>query len=155
MGGRRPYKLTVRIISVICALSVMAIYSLSTSKTRNRVDHHLVRSSSPQQNLAIHEEADAPAPGPRLTGRRLFQYSALANSRFDGASDYVIGESDSDDDDNGSDNGDQDNCTAPRGHHKGYNDSCSFVLDQCSGNWVLFDYLRFVLCDMKHVQVAT
>ena len=114
-----------------------------------------MRSSSPQQNLAIHEEADAPAPGPRLTGRRLFQYSALANSRFDGALDYVISDSDSDDDDNGSDNGDQDNCTAPRGHHKGYNDSCSFVLDQCSGNWVLFDYLRFVLCDMKHVQVAT
>jgi hypothetical protein len=27
------------------------------------------------------------------------------------------------------------------------------VLDQCQ-DWVLFDYLRFILCDMKHVQVG-
>lgn len=140
---------------MVCALSVMAIYSLSTSKSRNRVD--LVHNSSPQRYLALDEEPDAPAPGPRLTGRRLFQYSALANSRrgFDDASDHIVGDSDGDDDDNGGGSDDQDNCTAPRGHHKGYNDSCSFVLDQCSGNWVLFNYLRFVLCDMKHVQVAS
>ena len=151
-GGRRPHRLTVRIISVICALSVMAIYSLSTSKARSHA--HLVQSSS-QQNL-IDEVAAHPAP--RLTGRRLFQYSALANSRLDdldyGASDYILGDSDDGDDDNGSGDADQDNCTAPRGHHEGYNDSCSFVLDQCQ-NWVLFDYLRFVLCDMKHVQVVS
>ena len=130
----------------------MAIYSLSTSKARSHA--HLVQSSS-QQNL-IDEVAAHPAP--RLTGRRLFQYSALANSRLDdldyGASDYILGDSDDGDDDNGSGDADQDNCTAPRGHHEGYNDSCSFVLDQCQ-NWVLFDYLRFVLCDMKHVQVVS
>lgn len=150
-GGRRPYRLTVRIISVICALSVMAIYSLSTSKTRNHAPAPVS-----QQNIAIHEGAAAPAPGssPRLTGRRLFQYS---NSYFDehGTSDYLLSDSDggdSDDDDDGSGDGDQDNCTAPRSHHVGYNDSCSFVLDQCQ-DWVLFDYLRFILCDMKHVQV--
>ena len=148
-GGRRPYRLTVRVISVICALSVMAIYSLSTSKTRN----HAQPAPVSQQNI----RAAAPAPGssPRLTGRRLFQYS---NSHFDeyDTSDYLLsnfngGDSDNDDD-NGSGDGDQDNCTAPRSHHAGYNDSCSFVLDQCQ-DWVLFDYLRFILCDMKHIQV--
>lgn len=152
-GGRRPYRLTVRIISVICALSVMAIYSLSTAKTRN---HAALVSQQNELNLAVHEAkgAAAPAPGPVTGRRRLFQYSALANSRFDRASDYVLGDSDSGDDDNGSGgDADQDNCTAPRAHHEGYNDSCSFVLDQCQ-DWVLFDYLRFVLCDLKHVQVA-
>ena len=140
-SGRRPYKLTVRFVSVICALSVMAIYSLSTKTQRHAsAVHSSTRSSSLDINGA--------AASPRLTGRRLFQYSALANS------DTIPTDfEDDDDDDDDSDDGDQDNCTAPRSHHAGYNDSCSFVLDQCSGEWVLFDYLRFILCDMKHIQV--
>jgi sodium/potassium/calcium exchanger 6 len=51
------------------------------------------------------------------------------------------------------DAGDTDNCSLPREPHPGYNDSCSYVLDQCSGEASLINYLSFVLCDLHSVQV--
>ena len=132
-GTRRPYKLIVRLISVTCALSVMLIYSLSTN---SKSDLSL---SSSRLSANSHEAA---AP---LTGRRLFSYEPVESSNFFGnGSDPTP----SGDDDGG------DNCTAPRSHHVGYNDSCAFVTEECSGEWVLFDYLKFILCDMRHVQVS-
>ena len=52
------------------------------------------------------------------------------------------------------DAGDTDNCSLPREPHPGYNDSCSYVLDQCSGEASLVNYLSFVLCDLHSVQVS-
>ena len=51
---------------------------------------------------------------------------------------------------------DEDNCTKPREPHAGYNDSCDYVLDQCSGSKEvsLINYLSFVLCDLRGVQVS-
>ena len=142
--GRRPYRLTVRIISVVCALCVMAIYSRTLVNRQSQTHLAVAQSSSRAQNLAL-DEAEVAAPH-MLIGRRLFQYSTLADFPDKNLDDGDGGES--------GDNQQQDNCTAPRSPHQGYNDSCSFVLAECSGNWVLFDYLRFVLCDMRHAQVC-
>ena len=68
--------------------------------------------------------------------------------------------SDGDDESGGDDgndddgDGDDDNCTLPRSH-KNYNDSCSFVLDNCGDQYQLFNYLKFVLCDLSAVQVTS
>ena len=47
-----------------------------------------------------------------------------------------------------------DNCTKPRNHHEGYNDSCSFVLAVCGDKASLINYLAFTLCDLEYVQVG-
>ena len=52
------------------------------------------------------------------------------------------------------DSSDEDNCTDPRGHHHGYNDSCDFVLGECGGEAALINYLSFVLCDFATVEVC-
>jgi len=55
--------------------------------------------------------------------------------------------------DGGDDDEDDTNCTLPRSH-KNYNDSCSFVLDNCQDQYQLFNYLRFVSCNLSAVQVT-
>lgn len=153
---RRPYKLTVRLISVVLALGVMAIYSVSTKKGHQQLLH---RDSS-----LVEGEMGSRASPVYLTGRRLFSHEGvdsdadeLATSASTVITEYspVTNASTGPGDDDGGGDGDQDNCTAPRGHHPGYNDSCTFVREQCSGEWVLFDYLGFILCDMMHVQVSS
>lgn len=47
----------------------------------------------------------------------------------------------------------EDNCTHPRQPFPGYNDSCDFVHAECEGKAELFDYLAFVLCDLPKAQV--
>ena len=147
---RRSYRFSVRLISVVCALSVMAIYSKLSSKD----GQHLLVSRDPSPNDDGEEVAVAGLPN--RPGRRLFSYSP---ARYEAEANptvyYLLGDDnggDDDDDDSGGD--DSDNCTAVRGHHAGYNDSCTFVKEMCSGEWVLFDYLGFILCDMRRVQVS-
>jgi len=50
--------------------------------------------------------------------------------------------------------GDDDNCTDPRGEHDGYNTSCAFVLDQCQGEVTLIDYMGLILCNLANVEVS-
>lgn len=153
VSTRRPYKLTVRLISVFLALGVMAIYSVATKKPGHR--QLLYRDSS-----FAEDDVGLRASPVYLTGRRLFSYAAvdsdadqLATSDYQPLTMITYGPGQGDDD-SGGDDGD-DNCTAPRGYHPGYNDSCMFVKEECSGEWVLFNYLSFILCDMMHVEVST
>ncbi len=53
---------------------------------------------------------------------------------------------------NGSSESDEDKCTKPWSHH-GYNDSCEFVKNECKNTVQLFNYLGFVVCQMKGLQV--
>ena len=152
--ARRPYKLTVRLISVVLALGVMAIYSASVATEKPGHVQLLHRDSS----LAEDEVGFRASPA-YLTGRRLFSYAAvdsdadeLSTSDYQSLTKATSGPGQGDGD--SGDDGDQDNCKAPRGHHAGYNDSCTFVQEECSGEWVLFDYLSFILCDMMHVEVS-
>ena len=46
------------------------------------------------------------------------------------------------------------NCTAPKDHHVGYNNSCDFILDQCGDELQLFNYLKLVLCDFSRAEVC-
>ena len=121
-------------------MGVMAVYSLSTKNSHTQTVH----SSSRKDITSIRDELKV---SPR-TGRRLFYYPTI-----DQDSDPPVMTDGGNSSSGGGDDGDD--CKAPRGHHEGYNDSCSFVLDKCSGEWVLFNYLRFILCDMRHVQVSS
>ena len=127
---RHPYKLAVRFLSVACALGVMLIYSLTASKSSSYPGHSSLDSS-------FSNEAEMSS----RTGRRLFSYEPAVDDSLGDGTDSLTADGNSTD------------CEAPRSEHAGYNDSCSYVKDQCSGEWVLFDYLGFILCDMKHVQV--
>ena len=62
--------------------------------------------------------------------------------------DSLLGVGDGDDGDD-----DDDNCTKPRHAHAGFNDSCDFVRQRCQGEMQLINYLTFVTCDLKHIQV--
>lgn len=52
------------------------------------------------------------------------------------------------------DDSDSDNCTKLRDHH-GYNDTCEFVRNNCQDEGQLFNYLGFVTCQMKDLQVGS
>ncbi len=124
-AGYRP---AVKFVTILCVLLFLYFYKSS---------------STPAGSLSAAtrgvEEVDS-VPAPR---RRLLLY----------AESDQLGDSD-DGDDDGDDDDDQTNCTLPRAH-KGYNNSCSFVLSNCDDQYQLFNYLKFVLCDLGSVQVIS
>ena len=122
----RAYRPAVRVVSVVCALCFMYLYSHS-------------------RTLTITADNGVGSMGSVLVPKRqLLSYSE--NQQF--GNNGNGGDSDNDDND-----GDDTNCTLPR-THKNYNDSCSFVLELCQDQFQLFNYLEFILCDMSvHIQV--
>ena len=46
---------------------------------------------------------------------------------------------------------DTDNCSKPD-KHRGFSDSCSFVLATCESEAGLFDYMQFVFCDLGDIK---
>ena len=44
-------------------------------------------------------------------------------------------------------------CRNPLHPPMGYNDSCGYVRDRCSGKKALVNYLSFIMCDLRHVKV--
>lgn len=48
---------------------------------------------------------------------------------------------------------DTSDCHNPLHPPMGYNDSCWYVRDHCSGKTSLINYLSFIMCDLSHVKV--
>jgi hypothetical protein len=128
--SRRP---VVRVVSVLFALGVMLLYSLS----RGKVNHGPLNSFDNRNTI----ESEAKNSE---HGRHLLSYLA---SHGDSLHSQV--EDGDDGSGGGGGGGDEDNCTFPgRDDHPGYNTSCEFVLDVCGDEAQLFDYLRFIVCDL-------
>ena len=132
--SRKQIRWTVRIASALCALFFMHLYSssvkephklLKTSGNSGRQlqgwtvgnQHHL------EGELRADDLVHAPLHG---VNRRLLSYSNGSHDNGGG--------------------GDSDNCTAPRTPHPGYDDSCSFVLQECGDEVQLINYMAFILC---------
>ena len=127
IGKRRgPHQFTVRLVTVLCALGVMYAYSIY--KQGPSVD-------APPHTIDVDSSRSSQYMSPR---RHLLSTYQLED----------------DNDGSGDDDGDDTNCTNPRGQHNGYNDSCSFVLDNCGDTVQLFNYMELVLCRLRHVQVV-
>ncbi len=120
-------KTLVRLVVVVFALVVMAMYALL-----HKPAHTHVTSYTPR-GLFGHVYAHALTPH---TQRHLLSMDGYRDDNP-----QLLGDSD------------QDNCTDPRGSHEGYNNSCDFVLDQCSDEAALVNYLSFVLCNLANVKV--
>ena len=141
MVGRpgAAYRPAVRVVSVLCALGVIFIYSsirkepAGTDQQKNHGGKIMMVTAS------SYSSQSANATSLLLTGKQRHLLS------------YNLGDAD---DNGGSDGDDDDNCSQPRISHPGYNDSCDFVLDQCEGVAQLFDYLKLVLCNLSNVQVC-
>lgn len=141
---RRPgfaYRPAVRAVSVVCALAVMLLYSLTRVPSNPKVsssDHNERRDSSALP------ETDRSSPSVR-------QRHLLSSYEYDldRATIVSLMDSDTGNDSNGTE------CTSPRDSHQNYNSTCAYVLEQCGDQAQLFDYLRFVLCDLSHVQVRS
>lgn len=151
----------IRVVSVLCALIVMAVYMLLLKQAKS--PHLYIETQN--HRLAVKNLYALPQVplqtvelGPEPLQTRISMHDAIApqrhllslddNSYHDNV--YVVTSSPpplGDDDDD-------DNCTAPRGEHDGYNNSCAFVLDQCQDEVSLVNYLAFVLCDLADVQVC-
>ena len=137
----------VRVVSVLCALIVMAIYTLHIRTApsnpqvppANSVSRGLL--SGLYTRLITSRAADVGNENYLHPGRHLLSLEDGSNLD-DSPTTPPSGDDDSDN-----------NCTAPRGDHHGYNDSCAFVLDQCQDAASLVDYLAFVLCDFANIQV--
>lgn len=135
-----PYKPAVRVLSVLCALLLMYVYSLTkvptTVEKSSQAPRDAIRISHLAEKIkesSPHESFNTIPKGSILLGRHL-----LSEDLGGGVGD----------EDNGTE------CSSPRDEHNGYNSSCDYVLDQCGGEAQLFDYLRFVTCDLKHAQVS-
>lgn len=149
-------------MSVLCAIVVVVIYTILLKQAKSqdlhteRVDHRLVINnlySIPQvpvlktelksnSLLPIRFTRDLHGPQRRLLVKEDTNYDESVY--FTTPVTPPVG----DDDDDG------DNCTAPRGVHPGYNDSCLFVLDQCQDEVTLINYLSFALCTLANVEVC-
>ena len=141
----RSSRTGVRVVSVLCALIVMAIYTLliNTSPSNphvpstNSVSKSLL--SGLYTRLVASRAADAETDIYSHPGRHLLSFE---DDSYLDDSPTTPPQGDSDD-----------NCTAPRADHDGYNDSCAYVLDQCQDEASLVNYLAFVLCDFANIQV--
>ena len=141
MTPRRQIRWIVRIVSALCAVLFMYTYSRAVNQP-----HKLLESSS---NSKLWQSLDVGGGSlHHLQGdleREMEQsWVPLAPN---GVNRHLLSFS------NGSHGSGGDNCSAPRAPHPGYNNSCDFVLQECSGNVQLINYLAFVLCDLQHVQV--
>ena len=131
MSSRRPgagYKPAVRVVSVLCALGFMLVYSLS--KTPAKLEP--VLGGHTDQQLLAH------------AGARRGPARAASRHLLSSDSEDYLGVADDDD----GDDGNKTKCSTPRSNHPGYNDSCAYVLHECKDEVVLFNYMRFILCDL-------
>lgn len=137
--ARRPgaaYKPAVRIVTVVCTLYAMYLYSISRKPK-------VILESAPHRLKNGAGGVFNSAPLSRVVedsflGKKRHLLSYTLNSHEDGS---------------GGEGDDSSNCTSPRDPHRGYNSSCSFILDQCGEQAQLFNYLKFILCDLSHIQV--
>ena len=149
----------IRVVSVLGALIVMAVYMLFLKQAKSP---HLYTETNNHRMAVKNLYALPQVPiqtvelGPESLQTHMSMHDAIASRRHllsldDNESVYFVTSSPPPlgDDDDG------DNCTAPRGDHVGYNDSCAFVLDQCQDEVSLINYLAFTLCDMANVLVGT
>ena len=118
---RRQSRTFVRVISAVCALFFVYVYS-----TMKQLHFTNTGDSGPDSDGGPHSWETA-----GISSRRLL---TMGNSS--------LGDDDSD------------NCTDPKHPPSQYSDSCSFVRHQCQSEKQLVDYLGFVVCQMKEVQVC-
>ena len=132
------YKPAVRIVSILCTICVMYLYStLGRPKVLLESPQHELRDNTGGFFKSSHLP---PVVGGSFLGRKRHLLAYTLNNPEDNS---------------GSDDGDDsNNCTHPGDWHVGYNSSCSFILDQCGDQAQLFNYLKFILCDFSHFQVC-
>ena len=153
-GARGRCRWGVRMVSATLALMIMYFYG-SLRQPRDGIttdSSKLFRNQQVQgQRVYVNQMSHAVNPDDIQYPDRLSDYVTQSDSTGrhlltlnpDHQSDGLLG----DDDD------DSDNCTKLRHTHAGFNDSCDFVRRQCQGEMQLINYLSFILCDLKHIQV--
>lgn len=146
MAVRRPgacYKPAVRVVSVLCALGFMFAYSLSKAPTRTATEEgHGQEEQAGHVPLSLNTHKSDSVLSWKVASRHLLAHDVSyigEDSSGDSIDEFNLTNSSSDS---------VTPCFSPRDEHVGYNSSCDYVLDQCGDEAQLFNYLRFILCNL-------
>ena len=130
----------------VLLLWVLSIQPLLTEANVSKLVPLQVLRGSGNRNELVGNEHDQSLVPNKHTSFKLHSYNAraLLRSKLD---------MEDDTEDSQEQYSIEDNCTNPRNPPAEYNSSCNFVKKECGHKAELFDYLQFMLCDIRKAQV--